>query len=180
MDNFSGEIQAGSKSKATIDNYKRRGKKFFLWLKIDSPGCWDNNTDILPCLSRVTTEIMCKFISVQSIHAITRNMKSYLTPEGHHSMLVNLFSRLKSPFPESFEEEWNEFAKGYKNKIAENISAGLMPAAGTDRVTFEDYKKLTLFALQSEKFYAHSFLVLAWNLMTRSGIRSFLLANSSI
>ena len=64
-------------------------------------------------------------------------------------MLVNLISRLKSPFPESFEEVWNEFAEGYKNKVAENISAGLMPAAGTERITFEDYKKLTSFVLQS-------------------------------
>ena len=180
MDDFFGEIQAGSKSKATIDNYKRREKKFFLWLKTESPSCWDNVTDKLPCLSRVTTEIMCKFISVQSIHARTGNMKSYSTPEGHHSMFVNLFGGLKSHIPESFEEEWVEFARGYRNKIAENISSGVMPTAGSDKITFEDYKKLTMFALQSETFYAHGFLVLAWNLMTRSGLRSFLFTKCAL
>ena len=178
MDDFFSEIQAISKSKATIDNYARREKKFLLWLKYDSPSCWDNDNDILPCLSRVTTAIMCKFISVQSVHAVTGTMKSYSTPEGHHSMFRNLFARLKISIPESFEEEWTEFAKGYRNKIAENISAGVMPTAGSDKITFEDYKKLSMFAIQSETFYAHGFLVLAWNLMTRSGISSSSLTKS--
>lgn len=170
MSEFFEEIQAGSKSKTTLANYASREKKFLLWLKTDSPGCWDNETDRLPCLSRITTEMMCKFLSVQSLHRVTGVMKSHSTPEGHHSMYVNFFSRQKCQIPDTFEREWSEFSKGYRNKIAEKIAAGTMKTVGADKVTFEDYKKLTAYALQSETYYAHPFLVLGWNLMTRSGI----------
>ena len=170
MGDFFEEIQAGSKSKATLVNYASREKKFLLWLKTDSPDCWDYATDILPRLSRITTHMMCSFISIESVHTVTGEMKSHSTPEGHHSMFVNFFSRLKCKLPDSFEKEWIEFSKGYRNKIAEKVSAGTMPTAGSDKITFEDYKKLTAYAIQSETFYAHPFLVLAWNLMTRSGM----------
>ena len=43
-----------------------------------------------------------------------------------------------------------------------------MPTAGSDKFTFEEYKKLTASAIQSGTFYAHPFLVLALKLMTRS------------
>jgi hypothetical protein len=169
MDDFFGNIQAGSKSKATIENYKRREKNFILWLKEDSPDCWDNEDDIFPDIHKVNAAMMCKFISVQSIDEKTGKMRSFSTPEGHHSMFVNLFSRLKVPLPDTFEREWIEFSKGYRNKIAEDISAGRIPTAGTDKLTFKDYKILTSHAVKSNTFYAHGFLVLAWNLMTRSG-----------
>ena len=84
-------------------------------------------------------------------------------------MFINLFLRHKVSIPEDFEIEWMTFSKGYRNKIAESISAGLIPTAGSDKLTFEDYKILTAHAVKSTTFYAHGFLVLAWNLMTRSG-----------
>ena len=143
MDDFFESVQADSRSKATINNYARREKKFILWLKTDNSSCWDNDADILPCLSRVTTEIMCKYISEQSVHTVSGIMKSFSTPEGIHSMLMNLFARLKYQIPKTFEKEWLQFSKGYRNRIAT--------------------------ALRSETFYAHGFLVLGWNLMTRSG-----------
>lgn len=169
MDDFFDSIQAGSKSKATIANYARREKKFILWLKLDSPDCWMDGDELLPTLDNITTSMMCRFISVHSVHD-NGKMKSFSTPEGYHSMLVNLFGRLKVKLPDGFEGEWNDFAKGYKNKIAEDISAGLIPTAGSDKLTFNDYKILTSHAVKSDTFFAHGFLVLAWNLMTRSGM----------
>jgi hypothetical protein len=58
MDDFFGNIQAGSKSKATIENYKRREKKFIIWLKEDSPDCWDNEEDIFPNIHKVNAAMM--------------------------------------------------------------------------------------------------------------------------
>lgn len=103
MDEFFENIQAGSKSKATIENYKKREKKFVLWLQTDSPDCWDDGNDILPDIHKVNAAMRCKFMSVQSIDVTTGKMKSFSTPEGHHSMFVNLFSRLKLPSPDTFE-----------------------------------------------------------------------------
>ena len=169
MDNFFESIQAASRSKATIDNYARREKQFFEWLKIDNPDCWDAN-DLTCTMERVTAAMMCKFISEQSVFTSTRKMKSYSTPEGHHSMFIYLFGRSKVQLPRTFEKEWIEFSKGYRNKVAENISAGLTPTASSDKITFKEYRILATHAVKSNTFYAHGFLVLAWNLMTRSGI----------
>ena len=124
----------------------------------------------MPSLERVTAVMMCKFISVQSLIVSTGTMKSYSTPEGHHSMFVNLFGRSKVVLPKTFEKEWTQFSKGYRNKVAENISAGVIPTAGSDKITFNEYKMLAAHAAKSSTFYAHGFLVLGWNLMARSGI----------
>ena len=169
MDEFFETIQAGSKSKATVKNYAGREKKFLKWLKIDSPACWNDGNIIIPDLNRISAAIMCKFLSVQSIEANTGKMRSFSTPEGHHSMFVSFFARHKVRLPETFEDEWIEFSKGYKNKVAENIAAGVTPTAGSDKLSFKDYRLLALYAVASDTFYAHGFLVLAWNLMTRSG-----------
>ena len=77
MDNFFESIQAASRSKATIDNYARREKQFFEWLKIDSPDCWDAN-DLTCTMERVTAAMMCKFISEQSVFTSTRKMKAII------------------------------------------------------------------------------------------------------
>ena len=169
MDDFFETIQAGSKSKATVKNYAGREKKFLKWLKIDSPACWNDVNNVIPDLNRISAATMCKFISVQSIDAKTGNMRSFSTPEGHHSMFVSFFTRHKVRLPETFEDEWIEFSKGYRNKIAENIAEGKTPTAGSDKLTFKDYRLLAAYAVASDTFYAHGFLVLAWNLMTRSG-----------
>ena len=125
--------------------------------------------DVIPDLNRISAAIMCKFISVQSLDAKTGNMRSFSTPEGHHSMFMNFFTRHKVHLPETFEDEWIEFSKGYRNKIAENIADGKTPTAGSDKLSFKDYRLLAAYAVASDTFYAHGFLVLAWNLMTRSG-----------
>lgn len=169
MDEFFETIQAGSKSKSTLKNYAGREKKFLRWLKTDSPAYWDDDDDIIPDLNTVTAAMMCKFISLQSRNQNTGDMKSFSTPEGHHSMLISLFTREKVDIPETFENEWIEFSKGYRNKIAENISAGITPTAGSDKLSFKDYRLLASHAVASTTFYAHGFLVIAWNLMTRSG-----------
>ena len=168
MDDFFDSIQAASKSKVTLANYARREKKFLDWLKLDSPDTFDDVTGAVNG-HQLTAAILCKFISSESLHVKTGKMKSFSTPEGYHSMFVSMFSRIKVDLPVTFDKEWAEFAKGYKNRIAEDISAGLLPTAGSDKITFTEYRILSSYAAKSLSFYAHGFLVLAWNLMTRSG-----------
>jgi integrase len=71
--------------------------------------------------------------------------------------------------PEDLNAEWLEFSKGYKNRVAENIASGTQETAGSDKLTFEQYRILSNLAIKSDTFYAHGFLLLAWNLMTRAG-----------
>ena len=62
-----------------------------------------------------------------------------------------------------------QYSKGFKNRVAENIAAGLQSTSGSDKLTFEQYRLLSTIALQSSTFYPHGFLILAWNLMSKAG-----------
>jgi murein endopeptidase len=83
-------------------------------------------------------------------------------------MFVSTFSTTNIALTVTFERESDEFSKGYRNQIEERIAAGVIPTAGSDKLTFSEYKLLSHFAAKSISFYAHGCLVLAWNMMTRS------------
>jgi hypothetical protein len=96
-------------------------------------------------------------------------MLAYGTPEANHSSIVDMYKRAKMNIPEDLNAEWLEFSKGYKNRVAENIASGTQETAGSDKLTFEQYRILSNLAIKSDTFYAHGLLLLAWNLMTRAG-----------
>ena len=99
-------IQGSAKSKATLDNYKSREGNFLKWLREMHPECWMNPdiVDESPLLTRITTTMLCTFISVHSKKK-DGTMKSHSTPEGYRSMLVYLFKKQKMKLPETFESE---------------------------------------------------------------------------
>jgi hypothetical protein len=97
------------------------------------------------------------------------SLLSFSTPESNHSAIVNIYRVARLKLPEHFEAEWLQFKKGYKNRIAGKIADGTQGTAGSDKLTFEQYRMLCGLAVASSTFYAHGFLVLAWNLMSRAG-----------
>lgn len=165
MDELFEEIQGESKASTTKANYSRRSNAFKIWLKQVHPTCWDED-DVFQ-LSRVTTFQICEFISKSSVK--NGKLLSYATPEANHSSIIDMYKIAKLKIPDDLNDEWLQYSKGYKNRIAENIAAGTQPTAGSDKLTFEQYKLLSLLAINSTTFYAHGFLILAWNLMTRAG-----------
>lgn len=86
------------------------------------------------------------------------------TPEANYSSIVDLYKEANTKIPEDLNAEWLEFSKGYKNRVA-----GLQVTSGSDKLIFEQYRLLSLLAVKSSTFYAHGFLILAWNLMSRAG-----------
>ena len=165
MNDFFEEIQGESKADATKQNYARRSRVFKIWLKQCHPTCWDAN-DVFR-LERVTTPQICEFIAKTSVK--DGQMLSYATPESNHSSIIDMYKVAKIRIPEDLNAEWMEFSKGYKNRVAENIASGLQATSGSDKLTFEQYRLLTTIAIRSSTFYAHGFLILAWNLMSRAG-----------
>jgi hypothetical protein len=165
MDNFFEEIQGESKAETTKSNYARRKKSFKMWLQQSHPTCWDDDDGFQ--LSRVTTLQICEYIAKSSMKG--EKMLSYATPEANHSAIIDMYKVAKLKIPEDLNAEWMEFSKGYKNRVAENIAAGLLSTSGSDKLTFEQYRLLSLLAVKSSTFYAHGFLILAWNLMSRAG-----------
>lgn len=165
MAEFFEEIQSESKAGSTKTNYARRSRAFQVWLQQCHPTCWDDDNNFQ--LSRVSTVQICEYISKSSIK--DGKMLAYATPEANHSSIVDMYKRAKMNIPEDLNAEWLEFSKGYKNRVAENIAAGTQETAGSDKLTFEQYRILSNLAIKSDTFYAHGFLLLAWNLMTRAG-----------
>lgn len=159
------EIQGESRAAATKLNYLRRGTAFEAWMKINHPSSC-NEAGVF-CLERVTTPQICEFISKSSLK--DGKLLSYSTPESNHSAILDLYRASKIRCPGNFNQEWLEYSKGYRNKVAENISLGMQPTAGSDKLTIEQYRTLSMLAVKSSTFYAHGFLILAWNLMSRAG-----------
>jgi hypothetical protein len=69
---------------------------------------------------------------------------------------------------------WRNFRKGYKKRIAKSIANGDLPSQGSDKLSFDGYKSLCKLAVSSNYIYAHGYLTLAWNLMTRSSTTTML------
>lgn len=165
MADFFEEIQLESKAETTKSNYARRKKLFKIWLEQCHPSCWDDDNTFQ--LSRVRTSHICEYLAKCSIK--DGKMLAYSTPEANHSAIVDMYKQAKLNIPNDLNAEWLEFSKGYKNRVAENIAAGLLTTAGSDKLTFEQYRLLSVLAIKSSTFYAHGFLILAWNLMSRAG-----------
>ena len=164
MGDFFQEMQRESKAPATHENYARRIKAFTAWLK-RFPECWneDGNFNI----SRVTTVMICEYLAVTSKKE--GKLLSYSTSESNHSAIIDMYRTAKLKIPDDLNAEWLQFSKGYQNRVADNISLGIQATAGSDKLTFEQYRMMSGLAVASSTFYAHGFLVLVWNLMSRAG-----------
>ena len=165
MADFFEEIQLESKAESTKSNYARRKKQFKIWLQQCHPSCWDDENIFQ--LPRVTTRHICEYLANSSMK--DGKMLAYSTPEANHSSIVDMYKKAKLNIPNDLNAEWLEYSKGYKNRVAENIAAGLQTTSGSDKLTFEQYRLLAGLAIKSSTFYAHGFLILAWNLMSRAG-----------
>ena len=165
MSDFFERMQSESKLPATHENYDRRSKAFIAWLKRKYPECWDEDSKFQ--LSRVTTPMVCEYIAVTSQKA-DGTLLAPSTPESNHSAIVDMYRTARLRLPDGLNVEWLQFIKGFKNRTADNIAAGIQATAGSDKLTFEQYRMLSGLAVASKTFYAHGFLVLAWNLMSRA------------
>ena len=165
MGDFFEEIQRESLARATHDNYARRSKAFSAWLKNLFPECYNEESTLE--LRKVTSFMICKYIGDTSKK--DGKILSYSTAESNHSAIVDMYRTAKLNIPDGLNAEWKRYSRGYQNRIADNISAGIQTTAGSDKLTFEQYRLLSRLAVASSTFYAHGFLVLAWNLMSRAG-----------
>ena len=99
-------------------------------------------------------------------------IKSYSVPEGYRSALVSYYSDTgHSKLPESLDNEFKKYLKGFKKTIAKKRKFGeLKASAGKDCLSFSDYKRLANLTFRSEcSMYSHFhlFLLKSWNLIAR-------------
>ena len=69
-------------------------------------------------------------------------MKKFGTAVSINSALVYYYQKKKCKMPDDYLSEWKEFSKGYKNTIASQIQAGILPKAGSDKLTMSQYRTL--------------------------------------
>ena len=108
MDDFFENIQAASRSQATIDNYARREKQFFRWLKIENPSCW-NGDDVMPSLERVT-DVQVYFSLVT--YCVVRNDEELLYSRRPSFNVCESFRSFKSSITKKLRERVDSILKG--------------------------------------------------------------------
>ena len=72
-------------------------------------------------------------------------------------LIVNIYRTVRLKLPENFDTEWQQFKKGYKNRVVGKIAEGTQATTGSDKLTFEQYRMLGGLAVASSTFYAHGF-----------------------
>ena len=76
--------------------------------------------------------MICSFISEESQWP-DGSMKKFGTAESINSALVYYYQKMKCKMPEHYFSEWKEFSKRYKNTIASQIQAAILPKAESER-----------------------------------------------
>ena len=169
---FAAEKADHSRSVVTKKNYEQRYRKFVKWLKEYHQEVLRINSDgkeeiIFDSITGEIDGILFEYISRES-HSQDGSLKNFSTPEGIHSMIVYIYGIKDFAIPEAFKKNWLSFAKGYRNDEAREKTDGHV-TKGSDKLNFEQYKGLALLAAGSNFFHCHAFLLLGWNLMSRSG-----------
>jgi hypothetical protein len=165
------EISSKKHSDGTKQAYAKKVNVFKRWIKSTYPECIDNNEECL-ILSEITSDIIKQFFDhVVKYKGGSKNdqLKSFSTPEGYRSALVNMYKSVNVSLPEIFGNELKDYFKGYRNEIATKKLNGEMKAIeGKDGFSHTQYKTLCEIAFRSNSYMKHLFLVISWNLMTRS------------
>ena len=95
-------------------------------------------------------------------------LKSKSTSDANRSALV-WYCTQHSINIDVFRVQSMEFIRGVSNQRAQMKESGqIQVKAGKDVLTIDGYRSLCLIALRSKHYSAFLFVVLAWNLMTRS------------
>lgn len=93
----------------------------------------------------------------------------FSTPELCHSALVDLFKEPHNyDLPEGFTRRWEKYKASRKIDEGKKRLTGALATEGADALSVSGYKGLAFLAFMAERFYVSAFLVLAWNIMTRS------------
>ncbi|ETM41313.1 hypothetical protein L914_12895 [Phytophthora nicotianae] len=136
---------------------------------------------ILAALSSAPDNPPLDFRAVQAQHFLSwiLSMKnkdggyhSFSTYAGHRSALYNLFRDYHYTMSTQLERELSCHFKGLQHRIASAIGSGDGPIkVGKDPMTFGLYRSVAMEMMRStsrEMVFARAFLVLSWNLMSRS------------
>ena len=101
------------------------------WLSSEEPSCWHEGVPEF-IIERITSGMICSFISEESQWP-DGSMKKFGTAESINSALVYYYQKMKCKMPDDYFSEWKEFSKRYKNTIASQIQAAILPKAESER-----------------------------------------------
>jgi hypothetical protein len=174
------EMQDASKELKTKKRYLGCNQRFIKWLSNNRPECLKSSNTAID-VTKLSIESLAAFLNFSCKWQPSEckkkpekigTMKSYSIPEGYRSALVSYFDDAgHSKLPDSLDDEFKKYLKGYKKTIAKKRKYGeLKASAGKDCLSFSDYKILANFAFISESSMSshfHLFLLMSWNLVAR-------------
>ena len=130
---------------STQEGYQRKQNHFKNWLQENHYAKCFTSSGVFT-LKHITKDILHDFIDSRSLWKENQSkahvgggMKSKSVPEAYHAAIVDFYKQLKTDLPFNFDEEWKVFISGYKKTEAEYRQQGLIPAKGSDNLSFEGY-----------------------------------------
>ncbi len=180
---------------STRRNYDSYLKKFKKWLRINSPRSLRRDEIIVPLPDEhVILQFLDQSKTKQSQGRGRRNDNeeeeeedeegeanqtnptyiAYTTMVGMSSAIQDLYRSNKKVVGQDINTELKMFLRGYKRFIQDRKQAGAHPVVeGKRHLSFVGYVTLAKYAIKQQEsrdssMFAHTFLVLCWNLFARS------------
>jgi hypothetical protein len=165
------QISNKKHSSGTKVAYAQKINAFMNWIATEHPECIEQQDHSL-ILSEITEDIFSGFFEFIAKHKSGKKndqFKSFSTQDGYRSALVNLFKENKYPVPQFFNGKLKDYFKGYRNQIADlKLNGELKAFEGKSVLSQTQYKTLCNLSFCCNSYMMHLFLVISWNLMTRS------------
>jgi hypothetical protein len=164
---------------ATRKGYNSHIKKLVKWLKINHPVQVITIDDVERPQVPIPHAILIQFLGDAPrldrngrLKHSSANPVANSTMNGIASAINDLYREAKIEMDQMTRIEVSSLMRGYRRTIADEKLAGRMKVfEGKRPITFRGYAMLAKYALQSQKkdsLFAHLYVVLCWNLFSRS------------
>jgi hypothetical protein len=156
-------------SERTKRQYGTAMKSIIEWVKNNYPDSYNGSTNelIIPLPDEVIKKLYPAFAQKKDG---TRYSKSHV--QQYDAAIKDYYRKKQLVLTTAIQCELKGFERGLKRKIAQAKHEGVMPfTEGKAPFSFESYRSICKLAVQSTNItylYAHTFCILAWNLMARA------------
>ena len=149
--------------------YEHRAKVFAQWVKDNHPTYHDQNEDVVEGLVLPLPESVITLFFGSLFNEEAQEYKSVSTVQGYRSAINDLYKKKRLRMDETVSNSIDEFIAGYKRIIAEKKESGVVSMhEGKRPLLVQGYRMLASKAFTSSKLYAHLYLLMQWNTMSRS------------
>jgi len=169
-------IKSGKKCDSTKEQYKRKQIHFEDWIENKRPALIDTEKWLVNIDAATMEDFMghiCQKKDKFGEYFTPPKFQSYDHVNGYKSAILDMYEIQNVKPTTAIKDMFNDFAKGYKRKIASLKQQGeIKITEGKAPLTFQGYRFLSKKAVEQKTdftwaIFAWMFLLFCWNLMAR-------------